>query len=55
MATLGNHETFRPKSQYLFENSFEIGNISATNGNWQRTQGYRFTNRSTFLFFDPWL
>lgn len=54
LATVGNHEVFRPKSLYLFEQGFVIGNISTQKGNFQRTQGYRFVNRTKIVFFDPY-
>jgi hypothetical protein len=55
MANLGNHESTLPKSLYLFDESFIIGNVSTKGGNYQRTQTYRFANKTTFLMFDPYL
>lgn len=55
LTTVGNHESTLPKSMYLFENSFVIGRLTTLDKNYQRTQVYRFANRTTFLFFDPFL
>lgn len=55
MTTVGNHESMRPKSMYLFENSFAIGRLSIADGNYERVQSFRFVNRTTFLLFDPFL
>jgi len=51
----GNHESCLPKSMYLFENSFIIGRLSTADGIYERVQTYRFTNRTTFVLFDPFL
>ena len=45
----------RPKSMYLFENSFVIGRLTTQDKVYERVQAYRFANRATFLYFDPFL
>jgi len=55
LTTVGNHESMRPKSMYLFENSFIIGRLTTQDNIYERVQSYRFANRTTFVFFDPFL
>ena len=55
IANVGNHESTEPKCMYLFENSFVIGRLSTADGVFERVQSYRFVNRTTFVFFDPFL
>lgn len=55
IVNVGNHESTIPKCMYLFENSFVIGRLSTVDGVYQRVQSYRFANRTTFVFFDPFL
>ena len=45
----------QPKSMYLFENSFVIGRVTATDKIYDRVQAYRFKDRATFVYFDPYL
>ena len=55
IVNVGNHESTLKKSMYLLENSFVIGRLSTADGVYERVQTYRFVNRTSFLFFDPFL
>lgn len=55
LVNVGNHESMRPKSMYLFENSFVIGRLTTQDKIYERVQGYRFANWATFLYYDPFL
>ena len=55
LVNVGNHESMLPKSMYLFEKSFVIGRLTTQDGVYERVQAYRFENRVSFLFYDPFL